>query len=159
MKSERGWPWRRWSSVSEDTIVHSQMPGFTQGIARMTSNNEAFRLNLLGRVGHRRKVEPMAQWPAPDPQDWQPPAPASPAAKSEESWTPPTWEELVRDHGGRMRRELEAISGVEEVRGRGLMIGIGLAAGTDAAEIRDAVLALETAPSARVFANVLSEPR
>ena len=47
----------------------------------------------------------------------------------------------VRDHGGRMRRELEAMSGVEEVRGRGLMIGIGLAAGTDAAEIRDALLA------------------
>ena len=64
--------------VSEDTIVHSQMPGFIQGIARMTSKNEAFRLNLLGRAGRSREVEPMAQWPAPDPQAWQPPAPASP---------------------------------------------------------------------------------
>jgi RNA polymerase sigma factor (sigma-70 family) len=97
--------------VSEDTIVHSQMPGFAQGIARMTSNNEAFRLNLLSRAGHRRKVEPMAQWPAPDPQDWQPPAPASPPAKSEESWTPPTWEELVRDHGTRVYRLAYRLTG------------------------------------------------
>jgi RNA polymerase sigma factor (sigma-70 family) len=97
--------------VSEDTIVHSQMPGFTQGIARMTRNNEAFRLNLLGRVGHRRKVEPMAQWPAPDPRDWQPPATASPTAPSEESWTPPTWEELVRDHGARVYRLAYRLTG------------------------------------------------
>jgi RNA polymerase sigma factor (sigma-70 family) len=97
--------------VSEDTIVHSQMPGFIQGIARMTSNNEAFRLNLLARARHRRKVEPMAQWPAPDPQDWQPPAPASPPAKSEESWTPPTWEELVRDHGARVYRLAYRLTG------------------------------------------------
>jgi acetylornithine/N-succinyldiaminopimelate aminotransferase len=47
----------------------------------------------------------------------------------------------VRDRGGRMRRELEAMAGVQEVRGRGLMIGIGLAGGLDAAEIRDALLA------------------
>src|SRR4029450_8646673 len=80
------------------------MPGFTQGIARMTSNNEAFRLNLLARARLRRKVELMAQWPAPDPQDWQPPAPANLSAESEESWTPPTWEEVVREHGARVYR-------------------------------------------------------
>ncbi|MCE3276673.1 MAG: polymerase subfamily sigma factor [Propionibacteriaceae bacterium] len=103
---ERGRPSHRCSSVSEDTIVHSQMPGFTQGIARMTGNNEAFR-----RVRHRRKVQPMAQWPAPDPQDWQPPAPASLPAPSEESWTPPTWEELVRDHGARVYRLAYRLTG------------------------------------------------
>jgi RNA polymerase sigma factor (sigma-70 family) len=97
--------------VSEDTIVHSQMPGFVQGIARMTSKNEAFRLNLLGRAGRSREVEPMAQWPAPDPQAWQPPAPASPQPNSEESWIPPTWEELVRDHGARVYRLAYRLTG------------------------------------------------
>jgi RNA polymerase sigma-70 factor (ECF subfamily) len=97
--------------VSEDTIVHSQMPGFIQGIARMTSKNEAFRLNLLGRAGRSREVEPMAQWPAPDPQAWQPPATASPAPQSDEAWTPPTWEELVRDHGARVYRLAYRLTG------------------------------------------------
>jgi acetylornithine/N-succinyldiaminopimelate aminotransferase len=47
----------------------------------------------------------------------------------------------VRDQGGRLSRELEALAGVREVRGRGLMVGIGLADGADAGEIRDALLA------------------
>jgi acetylornithine/N-succinyldiaminopimelate aminotransferase len=47
----------------------------------------------------------------------------------------------VRDVGGRLRDELQGIDGVREVRGRGLMIGVGLDAGIDAGEL--ARLALE----------------
>jgi RNA polymerase sigma factor (sigma-70 family) len=108
---ERLYTPRRLPIVRNDTVVHSQLPGFIQGIARMTSNNEAFRLKLLGRAGHQREVEPMAQWPAPDPQAWQPPAPAIPQPKSEDAWTPPTWEELVRDHGARVYRLAYRLTG------------------------------------------------
>ena len=41
----------------------------------------------------------------------------------------------VREHGGGMRDRLASLDGVVEVRGRGLMIGIGLADGIDAAAI------------------------
>lgn len=46
----------------------------------------------------------------------------------------------VRDLGGRLSERLEALDGVAEVRGRGLMIGVGLT-GSDSAERRDALLA------------------
>src|SRR4029453_4041028 len=63
--------------VSKDTGAHGQLAGFLQAIARMTSNNEAFRLNLRGDARRRREVVHMADWPAPDPQAWQPPAPVT----------------------------------------------------------------------------------
>ena len=72
----------------------------------------------------------MADWPAPDPQAWQPPAPvtsqsmtsqpeqpqsesAQPESAQPESaeWTPPTWEELVRDHGARVYRLAYRLTG------------------------------------------------
>jgi len=106
--------------VSKDTVAHSQLPGFIQAIARMTSNNEAFRLNLRGDARRRREVVHMADWPAPDPQAWQPPAPVTsqsltsqpeqPQPESAE-WTPPTWEELVRDHGARVYRLAYRLTG------------------------------------------------
>ena len=40
----------------------------------------------------------------------------------------------MRERGGRLREGLEAIPGVAEVRGRGLMLAAGLAEGIDAAE-------------------------
>jgi predicted acetylornithine/succinylornithine family transaminase len=46
----------------------------------------------------------------------------------------------VRELGGRFSGGLEAIDAVEEVRGRGLMIGVGLADGIDAAEIQSRLL-------------------
>jgi acetylornithine/succinyldiaminopimelate/putrescine aminotransferase len=48
----------------------------------------------------------------------------------------------VRELGGRLREGLEALPGVAEVRGRGLMLGVGLAEGSDAAQIRDRALEL-----------------
>jgi RNA polymerase sigma-70 factor (ECF subfamily) len=48
----------------------------------------------------------MAQWPAPDPGQWQPPVDASPTAPGAgpDDWTPPTWEEVVREHSARVYR-------------------------------------------------------
>jgi predicted acetylornithine/succinylornithine family transaminase len=41
----------------------------------------------------------------------------------------------VRELGGRLRESLSAMEGVVEVRGRGLMLGVGLESGLDAAEL------------------------
>ena len=41
----------------------------------------------------------------------------------------------VRELGGQLRDDLCALDGVREVRGRGLMLGVGLAAGVDAAAV------------------------
>jgi RNA polymerase sigma-70 factor, ECF subfamily len=56
-------------------------------------------------------------WAAPNPQTWQPPA-ASPHASAaewdppaESTWTPPTWEEVVRDHGARVYRLAYRLTG------------------------------------------------
>lgn len=46
----------------------------------------------------------------------------------------------VRELGERIRTGLEGSDGVEEVRGRGLMLGIGLGEGLDAPGIRDSLL-------------------
>ena len=48
----------------------------------------------------------MAQWPAPDAGQWQPPTDvgAPPAEPDVDVWTPPTWEEVVRDHSARVFR-------------------------------------------------------
>jgi acetylornithine/N-succinyldiaminopimelate aminotransferase len=46
----------------------------------------------------------------------------------------------VRDHGARLAEELGAIDGVREVRGRGLMLGVGLGEGLDAHEIAGSLL-------------------
>ena len=46
----------------------------------------------------------------------------------------------VRELGGRLREGLEAMDGVTEARGRGLMIGVGLADGIDADEVHDRLL-------------------
>jgi predicted acetylornithine/succinylornithine family transaminase len=46
----------------------------------------------------------------------------------------------VCDLGAGLRQSLEAIEGVREVRGRGLMIGVGLEEGIDAEQMRDRLL-------------------
>ncbi len=52
----------------------------------------------------------MAEWPAPDPQAWQPPAPTT-SQPDPAPWVPPTWEELVRDHGARVYRLAYRLTG------------------------------------------------
>ncbi|HET8639136.1 MAG TPA: acetylornithine/succinylornithine family transaminase [Solirubrobacterales bacterium] len=46
----------------------------------------------------------------------------------------------VRELGAKLAGELEGIEGVKEVRGRGLMLGVGLEDGLDAAALRDELL-------------------
>jgi acetylornithine/N-succinyldiaminopimelate aminotransferase len=46
----------------------------------------------------------------------------------------------VRDLGGRLAAGLEMLDGVEEVRARGLMVGVGLAEGLDAAGVQQRAL-------------------
>jgi predicted acetylornithine/succinylornithine family transaminase len=46
----------------------------------------------------------------------------------------------VRELGARLREELEEVDGVKEVRGRGLMLGVGLEDGLDAPALRDDLL-------------------
>ena len=53
----------------------------------------------------------MAPWPAPDPQQWQPPVDAAPEADAAPVWTPPTWEEVVRDHSARVYRLAYRLTG------------------------------------------------
>ena len=48
----------------------------------------------------------------------------------------------VRDLGGRLRDALGELDGVAEVRGRGLMVGVGLPDGADASAVRDRALEL-----------------
>jgi acetylornithine/succinyldiaminopimelate/putrescine aminotransferase len=47
----------------------------------------------------------------------------------------------VREHEVALRETLGQVDGVAEVRGRGLMIGVGLAEGIDAREVAGAALA------------------
>lgn len=44
----------------------------------------------------------MSTWAAPDPSAWQPPG---------EEWTPPSWEEVVRDHSARVYRLAYRLTG------------------------------------------------
>jgi RNA polymerase sigma factor (sigma-70 family) len=53
--------------------------------------------------GDREEVS-MTQWPAPDPGQWQRPVAATPTPPDDEAWTPPTWEEVVRNHSARVYR-------------------------------------------------------
>ena len=46
----------------------------------------------------------------------------------------------VRELGARLREELEEVDGIKEVRGRGLMLGVGLEDGLDAPALRDDLL-------------------
>ena len=60
----------------------------------------------------------------------------------------------VRERGGRLREGLEGLEGVREVRGRGLMIGIGLEDGLDAAAVTADLLergAVVNAPEPRTL--------
>ena len=43
----------------------------------------------------------MAAWAAPNPDDWQPPV----------EWTPPSWEQIVRDHSARVYRLAYRLTG------------------------------------------------
>ncbi len=86
--------------------MHRQFAAFVQGFARIASENVPQTLNAFGCVPDRKEVLTVPQWPAPDPQARQPAADASPSGGTTAApeWTPPSWEELVRDHSARVYR-------------------------------------------------------
>jgi RNA polymerase sigma factor (sigma-70 family) len=53
----------------------------------------------------------MTQWPAPDPGQWRPPVDATAKDLQPPAWTPPTWEEVVRDHSARVYRLAYRLTG------------------------------------------------
>ncbi len=53
----------------------------------------------------------MAKWPAPQPGDWRPPVEASAEVAPEPEWTPPSWEDIVRDHSARVYRLAYRLTG------------------------------------------------
>jgi acetylornithine/succinyldiaminopimelate/putrescine aminotransferase len=70
----------------------------------------------------------------------------------------------VRELGGRLREGLEALDGVGETRGRGLMVGVGLGPGIDAAALgadllqRGLVVNVPAPSTLRMLPPLLVEP-
>jgi RNA polymerase sigma-70 factor (ECF subfamily) len=62
--------------------------------------------------GSTQRSAPTA-WPAPDPADRQTPVPSgdTSTAPAAEGWTPPTWDEVVRDHSARVYRLAYRLTG------------------------------------------------
>ena len=91
--------------------MHSQLPAIAQGFARKARKNSAHIAKLFDRAPLGKEVVRMLYRPAD--QGARPLVPA--AAKSEPvaepDWTPPSWEELVRDHSARVYRLAYRLTG------------------------------------------------
>jgi len=92
--------------------VHSQLPAIAQGFARKARENSAHAAKRFDRATIGKEVVRMLHRPTADPQA-RPSAAA--AGKSEPvnelAWAPPSWEELVRDHGVRVYRLAYRLTG------------------------------------------------
>jgi RNA polymerase sigma factor (sigma-70 family) len=86
--------------------VHRQLTGFVQGLARLVGKNDVARGRCVRRASVSEEDPNVAQWSAPDPQAWQAPGSPTPSPDPvvEPDWTPPSWEEIVRDHSARVYR-------------------------------------------------------
>ena len=94
------------------TVVHSQLTAIAQGFARKASENGGQRAKLIARATIGKEVVRMLSRPAADPKARPVVAvPADTDAPSEPEWTPPSWEELVRDHGARVYRLAYRLTG------------------------------------------------
>jgi RNA polymerase sigma-70 factor (ECF subfamily) len=91
--------------------VHSQLPAIAQGFARKASENGAYAAKLFNRATIGKEVVRMFYRPAADPPARSAAAPAQPDKAGELDWTPPSWEELVRDHGARVYRLAYRLTG------------------------------------------------
>ena len=92
--------------------MHSQLTVSVQGFARIASHNVRQALTPFSRGLDSKEVLLVPQWPAPDPQARQ----SAVAVPSDEEapapeWTPPSWEELVRDHSARVFRLAYRLTG------------------------------------------------
>src|SRR5918994_5226575 len=94
---------RRWEGV------HSQLPAFIQGFARIASENGGYAARLLDRASVGHEGVGMLHRPVADhaPRTDRVPVPAV----AEPEWTPPSWEELVRDHSARVYRLAYRLTG------------------------------------------------
>ena len=91
--------------------MHSQLPAIAQGFARKASENGGYVAKLFNRATIGKEVVRMLYRPA-DPQARPPAAaPTKPEPVGEPDWTPPSWEELVRDHGARVYRLAYRLTG------------------------------------------------
>jgi len=92
--------------------VHSQLPAIAQGFARKASDNGLHEALLRARATISQEVVRMLYRPAAD-SKVRPVAavPANADSPSELEWIPPSWEELVRDHGGRVYRLAYRLTG------------------------------------------------
>jgi RNA polymerase sigma-70 factor (ECF subfamily) len=102
--------------VREDTIVHSQLTGLVQRIARLASENSPGIQQVLVRAEFCKEVVPVVLRRLPAAMADQPAASTQLAAKVEPDpapveWTPPTWEEIVRDHSARVYRLAYRLTG------------------------------------------------
>jgi RNA polymerase sigma factor (sigma-70 family) len=93
------------------TAVHSQLPAIAQAFARKARKNGAHVAKLFDRAPIGKEVVRMLYRPA-DPQARPPAAaPTKPQPAGQPAWTPPSWEELVRDHGARVYRLAYRLTG------------------------------------------------
>jgi RNA polymerase sigma factor (sigma-70 family) len=92
--------------------VHSQLPAIAQGFARKARENSAHLAKLFDRATIGKEVVRMLHRPAADRQA-RPSAVAvtKPEPANEPAWTPPSWEELVRDHSVRVYRLAYRLTG------------------------------------------------
>jgi len=88
---------------------HSQLPAIVQGFARIASENGPYAVRLLDRATGSQEVARMLHRPAADPASRS--DRAAVAAVTEPQWTPPSWEELVRDHSARVYRLAYRLTG------------------------------------------------
>ncbi len=102
--------------VREDTIVHSQLTGLVQRLARLASENNAGIQQVLLRAEFCKEVVPVVLMRIPAATADKPgttsqlPAEVEPEPAPAE-WIPPTWEEIVRDHSARVYRLAYRLTG------------------------------------------------
>ena len=90
--------------------MHSQLPAIAQGFARKARKNGAHVAKLFDRAPIGKEVVRMLYRPADSQARSSADAPVNPEP-AEPDWTPPSWEELVRDHSARVYRLAYRLTG------------------------------------------------
>ena len=91
--------------------MHSQLPAIAQGFARKVRKNSAHVAKLFDRAPIGKEVVRMLYRPANPLARSSAGAPVKPMPVVEPDWTPPSWEELVRDHSARVYRLAYRLTG------------------------------------------------
>ena len=91
--------------------MHSQLPAIVQRFARKASENGVHAVKVFRRATIAKEVVRMLYRPAADPPARSAAEPAQPDKVGELDWTPPSWEQLVRDHSARVYRLAYRLTG------------------------------------------------